>query len=97
MGLERFLLSNMVPSFEINTIQRLFSSKFNDEQRSLCLTSLIVTSLYASNPSRQINYWNDIVQQLTNQNAAGMSTSNSLNNMNSPSFESPSVSPWVII
>ena len=92
MGLERFLLSNMVPSFEINTIQRLFSSKFNDEQRSLCLTSLIVTSLYASNPSRQINYWNDIVQQL-NQNTAGMSTSNSLNNMNSPSFQSPSVSP----
>jgi hypothetical protein len=68
----------MVPSFEINTIQRLFSSKFkfNDEQRSLCLTSLIVTSLYASNQSRQIDYWNDIIQhqqQQLHNNAASNS------------------------
>ncbi len=63
MGLERFLLSNMLPSFEINTIQKLFSSKFYDEQRSLCLVSLVVTSLYASNQSKNLNYWNDLIQQ----------------------------------
>ena len=64
MGLERFLLSNMLPSFEINTIQKLFASKFYDEQRSLCLVSLIVTSLYVSsnNSSKQVNYWNDLIQ-----------------------------------
>lgn len=82
MGLERFLLSSMVPSFEINTIQRLFSSKFQDEQRSLCLISLTVTSLYASNQTKQINYWNDIVK---NFNHSNMSTSNSFNNFNSSS------------
>jgi hypothetical protein len=98
MGLERFLLSSMVPSFEINTIQRFFTSKFYDEQRSLCLTSLIITSLYASNQSKQVNYWNDIVKQPTN-NQSNISASNSLNNMNnfspntslpeSPSSEHP--------
>ena len=54
MGLERFLLSNMIPSGEINTIQKLLNSKFNDDQKSLCLTSLTVTSLYASNQSKQV-------------------------------------------
>lgn len=63
MGLERFLLSNMLPSFEINTIQRLFSSKFYDDQRSMCLVSLISTSLYASTnqQGKIMNYWNDLV------------------------------------
>ena len=93
MGLERFLLSSMVPSFEINTIQRLFTSKFYDEQRSLCLTSLIVTSLYASNQSKQLNYWNDIIKQQQQSNAqSSMSASNSANNMSSPST-SPLGSP----
>jgi hypothetical protein len=81
MGLERFLLSSMVPSFEINTIQRLFTSKFYDEQRSLCLTSLIITSLYASNQSKQVNYWNDIIRQQTS-SQSNISASNSFNNMN---------------
>ena len=68
MGLERFLLSNMLPSYEINTIQKLFTSKFYDEQRTLCLISLTMTSLYASNQSKQMNYWNDIIdkQKMTN-------------------------------
>ncbi len=62
MGLERFILSNMIPSSEINTIQKLLNLKFDDPQKSLCLTSLTVTSLYASNQSKQMNYWNDIIQ-----------------------------------
>ena len=55
MGLERFLLSSMIPSSEINSIQRLLVARFYDEQKSLCLTSLTVTSLYASNQSKQVN------------------------------------------
>lgn len=88
MGLERFLLSNMVPSFEINSIQKsLFASKLaNDEQRSLCLISLTVTSLYAStNQFKQLNYWHDIVaapRRTTHSNSINnMSTSSSLNNI----------------
>lgn len=52
----------MIPSTEINTIQKLLNNKFMDDQKSLCVTSLTITSLYASNQSKQINYWNDIVQ-----------------------------------
>lgn len=84
MGLERFLLSNMVPSFEVSSIQKsLFASKLVlDEQRSLCLISLTITSLYAStNQFKQVNYWHDIVAPRTN---ANVTHSNSLNNL-SPS------------
>ena len=63
MGLERFLLSNMLPSYEINTIQRLFAAKFYDEQRTLSLISLTITSLYASNQTKQLNYWHDIIDK----------------------------------
>ena len=97
MGLERLLLSNMAPSAEMHTIQRLLlaattppqqttpsssSSAANnsnnankppplDEQRSLCLTSLSITSLYACNheqtgSSRRLNYWHDIVNVKSN-------------------------------
>jgi hypothetical protein len=93
MGLERFLLSSMVPSFEMNTIQRMFTSKAYDEQRSLCLTSLIVTSLYSSNHSKQVNYWNDIVKhcqyplqkqhQQDRARSSSVSASNSMNNFSS--------------
>jgi hypothetical protein len=72
----------MVPSFEVNSIQKsLLSSKMaHDEQRSLCLISLTVTSLYAStNQFKQINYWHDIVAARTN--SATITTSNSLNNI----------------
>lgn len=92
MGLERFLLSSMVPSFELNSIQKLATAKFYDEQRALCLISLTVTSLYASNQSKQINYWNDIVankqqssssSHATTSSSLGglLSASNSLNNI----------------
>lgn len=64
MGLERFLLSSMIPSGEINTIQKLLSSKFNDDQKSLCLTSLTVTSLYASNQSKQVGKKNTSILNL---------------------------------
>ena len=73
----------MIPSFEINSIQRLLTSKFNDENKSLCLTSLTITSLYASNQFKQINYWNDIINQrpasvhLNNLNRENDSTQNS--------------------
>lgn len=83
MGLERFLLSSMVPSFEVNTIQRLFASKAFDEQRSLCLASLIVTSLYASDQSKQMNYWHDIVRPHQQHRRSSVSASNSLNNVSS--------------
>jgi len=68
MGLERLLLTSMIPSFEVNTIQRLFASKFYDEQRSLCLTSLIITSLYASNQNKSLNYWINIIEPLKTKN-----------------------------
>ncbi len=47
MNLERFLKSNMLPSNEINTIQKLFTSKFYDKQRTLWMISLAMTSLHA--------------------------------------------------
>jgi hypothetical protein len=68
MGLERLLLTSMIPSFEVNTIQRLFSSKFYDEQRALCLTSLIITSLYASSRNKNLNYWINIIEPLKSKN-----------------------------
>ena len=75
----------MIPSFEINSIQRLLTSKFHDENKSLCLTSLTVTSLYASNQFKQINYWNDII----NQRPASIH----LNNLNNRENDSPQNSP----
>jgi hypothetical protein len=54
----------MIPSTEIATIQKLLNNKFMDEQKALCVTSLTITSLYASNQSKQINYWTDIVQPM---------------------------------
>lgn len=90
MGLERFLLSNMVPSFEINSIQKsLFASKLaHDEQRSLCLISLTVTSLYAStNQFKQLNYWHDIVAAPRPAGGGSSTTthSSSLNNLSNSS------------
>jgi hypothetical protein len=92
MGLERFLLSNMLPSFEINTIQKLFSSKFYDEQRTLCLVSLIVTSLYASNQSKSLNYWNDFIQKQAKSGSSG-SSSNSNSELSSPSMNDQENAP----
>lgn len=96
MGLERFLLSNMVPSFEINSIHKsLFASKLaNDEQRSLCLISLTVTSLYAStNQFKQLNYWHDIVAAPRRTTNSNISTSNSLNNISGGGSSSASGAP----
>lgn len=63
LGLERLLLSCMVPSYEISTIQKLFTSKVYEEQKTLCLISLTVTSLYAYNQGKQLNYWHDIISK----------------------------------
>lgn len=77
----------MVPSFEIMSIQKSLSSSklVQDEQRSLCLVSLTVTSLYASTSQfKQLNYWHDIVGQRPG-GSATVTTSSSLNNMSSSS------------
>ena len=84
LGLERLLLSSMIPSFEVSSIQRLLSSKFCDEKRSLCLTSLTVTSLYAANQSKNINYWNDVVQQIARPVSSPINSA-----LSSPSNEMP--------
>jgi hypothetical protein len=95
MGLERFLLANIVPSSELSTIQRLLATKFIDEQRTLCMTSLIITSLYASNQIKPINYWTDIVQQNQQQLQHSYSSMNNLSasasnsNLSSAPDESP--------
>jgi hypothetical protein len=60
LGIERLLLSNMIPSSEMNSIQKLLSFKFQDEQRVLCLNLLQIASLYSSNQLKNINYWNEI-------------------------------------
>jgi hypothetical protein len=80
MGLERFLISSMIPSNEMATIQKLLSTKLTDEQRSLCLISLTITSLYASNQSKKLNYWNDIIQG----NKESMMTQSNSSSLNSP-------------
>ena len=49
-----------------------------------------MTSLYASNQSKQLNYWNDIIKHPQSNAHSSMSTSNSANNMNSPSTSLPS-------
>jgi hypothetical protein len=89
MGLERFILSSMIPSFEINSIQRLLTTKFHDENKSLCLTSLTITSLYASNQSKHVNYWNDII----NQNNGRIGAENNINNNNNNNKDSLQNSP----
>lgn len=58
LGLERLLLSNIIPSSEVNCIQKIFGYKFNDEQRMLCLTLLQLTVLYSSNQLK--SYWNAV-------------------------------------
>ena len=60
LGIERLLLSNTIPSSEMNAIQKLLSFKFQDEQRILCLNLLQIASLYSSNQLKNINYWNEI-------------------------------------
>ena len=60
LGIERLLLSNTIPSSEMNSIQKLLSFKFQDEQRVLCLNLLQIASLYSSNQLKNINYWNEI-------------------------------------
>ena len=74
----------MIPSFEINSIQRLLTSKFHDENKTLCLTSLTVTSLYASNQFKQINYWNDIINQTPISTHVNMSNRENDSAQNSP-------------
>jgi len=97
LGLERLLLTNMVPQNEMALINRIFSTKHNDEQRNMCFNTLQITILYSSNQvNKKTNYWNDLIQKASQPPANTNATLSSSVSVDNFDFLQPKVAQFYL-